>query len=120
MSNELSVIIENVLYIAMFFVCFFGAYSNYKKANVLPGAGMVALGFVMYGTYALLACTGPGFTGSFFRDFSKLGVLNSDNFVYFISFALRLGIIPIIIGIHKLRSRKTQPRENSLILVGCS
>ncbi len=102
MSYQLSVIIENVLFVAMFLLCAFGAYFNYKQAKTLPGADMVALGLMMYGVYALLAFTGPGFTGSFFRDFAKVGRLNGDNFVYFVSFALRLGLIPIIVGLHKI------------------
>lgn len=109
MSYELTVASENVLFIAIFFVCLFGAYSNYKQAKTLPGADLVALGFVMYAIYGLLAFTGPGFTGSFFRDFSKVGQLNTDNFVYFLTFVLRLGLVPIIIGLRKIaRSLKTQ------------
>ena len=109
MSYELSVIIENAIFIAIFLVCLFGAYFNYKRAKTLPGVGLVALGLMMYGIYALLAFTGPGFTGSFIRDFSKVGRLNTDNFVYFVSFALRLGLLPIVVGVYGIaRSLKTK------------
>jgi len=109
MGYVISVILENGFFIAIFALSTVVAYATYKGAKNAPGASLLAAGFMMYGLYGLLAFTGPGFTGSFFRDFSKVAVLNSDNFVYFVSFALRAGIVFIIAGIYRMAgSRRTQ------------
>ena len=98
----LSLIIENGSFVAMLVMCLIGAYSSFKHYKTLPGADLMFLGFLLYGVYALLAFTGPGFTGSYFSDFSKLGKLNSLTYLYFVSFALRLGLVLVIIGFFRI------------------
>jgi hypothetical protein len=98
----LSLLVENAVYIATFLFSIAAAYAINKQAKGAPGANLLLIGFFMYALYGLLSFTGPGFTGSFFRDFSKVGVLNSQNFVYFVSFAMRFGMVLIIAGIYRL------------------
>ena len=77
----------------------FGAYASFKHYKSLPGADLMFIGFLLYGFYALLAFTGPGFTESYFSYFSKIGKLNSENYIFFVSFALRLGLVLVVIGL---------------------
>jgi len=102
MSALTALIIENGSFILMFLFCLFGVYMSSKYYKSVPGADLVLIGFLCYGIYALLAFTGPGFTGSYFNDFSRVSTLSSQTFVYFISFALRLGLILVIIGILRI------------------
>jgi hypothetical protein len=76
----------------------------------MPGAGLLVIGFGLYGIYGLLAFTGPGFTGSFFRDYSKVGALDVENFVYFVIWALRAGMLLIIAGLYRM-ARARQPQS---------
>jgi len=98
----LSLIIENGSFVAMLLLCLLGAYASFKHYKTLPGADLMFLGFLLYGLYALLAFTGSGFTGSYFDDFSKLGKLNSLTYIYFVSFALRLGLILVLVGLFRV------------------
>jgi len=98
----LSLIIENGAYIAIFALSIATAYAINKQAKGVPGANLLAIGFFMYALYGLLSFTGPGFTGSFFRDFSKVGTLNSQNFIYFLSLIMRFGMVLVIAGIYRL------------------
>lgn len=102
MSYGLSLLIENAVYVAIFLFSVAAAYTITKHAKGVPGANLLVIGFFMYALYGILSFTGPGFTGSFFRDFSKVGMLNSQNFVYFVSFAMRFGMVLIIAGIYRL------------------
>jgi hypothetical protein len=102
MSYFLALVIENGAFLAIFLVCMLTAYTIYKRGQGLPGSELATVGFALYGMYGLLAFTGPGFTGSFFRDFSKVGSLNSMTYLYFITFALRAGMILIIAGIYRM------------------
>jgi len=97
-----SLIVENGAFIAIFIICLIGAYASFKQYKNLPGADLIFLGFLLYGVYSLLAFTGSGFTGSFFDDFSKVGKLNSLNYIYFVSFALRLGLVLVIVGFFRV------------------
>lgn len=97
-----SLIIENASFVAILLLCLLGAYSSFKRYKTMPGADLLFLGFLLYGLYALLAFTGSGFTGSYFDDFSKLGKLSSLTYVYFVSFALRLGLIFVIVGLFRV------------------
>lgn len=102
MSALAALIIENGSFIAMFLFCLFGIYVSSKYYKSVPGADLVLIGFLSYGIYALLAFTGPGFTGSYFMSFTQVSKLSSQTFVYFISFALRLGLILVIVGILRI------------------
>ena len=102
MSDLAALIIENGSFIAMFLFCLSAIYVSSKYYKSVPGADLVLVGFLFYGIYALLAFTGPGFTGSYFSDFSHTAKLNSQTFVYFISFALRLGLILVLVGILRI------------------
>ncbi len=102
MSELAALIIENGSFIIMFLFCLFGIYVSSKHYKSVPGADLVLIGFLSYGIYALLAFTGPGFTGSYFMGFTQVSTLSSQTFVYFISFALRLGLILVIVGILRI------------------
>lgn len=108
MSFALSRTIENISLVVLFLMCMYGAYVNYKHYKTLPGADLVSVGLLCYGIYGLLAFTGSGFNGSYFRDWSLIGRLDSLSFLYFLSWALRLGLILVIIGLYRIgRSLKT-------------
>lgn len=102
MNFVLSRTIENALLVALFLLCIYGAYVNYRHSKTLPGADLVFVGLLCYGMYGLLAFTGSGFNGSYFRDWSLVGRLNSATFVYFLSWGLRLGVILVIIGLYRM------------------
>lgn len=102
MGYTISLIIENGSFIAIFLISIALVYASSRKAKTVPGANLLMAGFLMYAMYGLLAVTGPGFTGSLFRDFSKIGVLVMANFVYFLSWGLRAGMVLIIIGIYRM------------------
>jgi hypothetical protein len=98
----LSLIIENASYVIIFLACAYGAYINFKQSKTMPGADILSIGFLLYGIYGMLAFAGPGFTGSYFSAFARVGVLDSATVMYFISYALRLCMILIIIGLFRL------------------
>ncbi|MBI4832792.1 MAG: hypothetical protein HY801_14825 [Candidatus Lindowbacteria bacterium] len=98
----LSLVIENGSYVVIFLACAYGAYVNLKQSKTVPGADILAIGFLIYGIYGMLAFAGPGFTGSFFSALAKVGVLDSTTTVYFISYAARLSIILVIIGLFRV------------------
>ncbi len=102
MSFALSRTIENGLLVVLFLVCVYGAYVNYKHSKTVPGANLVFVGLLCFGIYGLLAFTCSGFNGSYFRDWSLVGRLNSGNFAYFLSWGLRLGLILVIIGLFRI------------------
>jgi hypothetical protein len=102
MSDLTALIIENGSFLAMFCFCLYGVYLTSRYYKTVPGVDLLMIGFLVYGVYALLAVTGPGFTGSYFNDFSRISKLNSQNYVYFISFALRLGLLLVMAGLLKV------------------
>ena len=102
MSDLTALIVENGSFIVMFLFCLFSVYLASKHYKTVPGVDLMLLGFLIYGIYALLAFTGPGFTGSYFDGFRGIGKLKSANAVYFISIVLRLGLILVMIGILRL------------------
>ena len=108
MDYLIALIAENGSFIGISLISFFTAFSLRKKAQGVQGSGLVVAGFLLYGLYGLLAFTGPGFNGSFFRDFSKVAMLNSQTLIYFLGVASRIGMVFIFAGIYQMaRSQKT-------------
>ncbi|UCD57412.1 MAG: hypothetical protein JSV16_16675 [Candidatus Hydrogenedentota bacterium] len=105
MSVVLSLIIENGSFVAIFLISLFGAYVSFKSYKTLPGADLVSVGFLLYAVYALLAFTGPGFTGSYFNDFSGIGRFDSSSLTHLISCTSRLGLILVVIGLFRIGRR---------------
>ncbi len=102
MNYLVTLIIENGSYALIFLLCIYSAFTSYRTYTTTKGADLAAIGFLLYSIYALLAIAGPGFTGSYFRDFSKVGKVESASLVYFISFTMRLGLILLVIGLFRI------------------
>ncbi|RJP16191.1 MAG: hypothetical protein C4520_19485 [Candidatus Abyssobacteria bacterium SURF_5] len=106
MNFYASLIIENGSFLAIFLISIAAAYACNKRAKDVPGASLMMLGFLLYSVYGLLAISGPGFTGSFFRDFAKVGVLESASLIYFLGCASRVGMVLILAGMYAVAKNR--------------
>lgn len=102
MSGLLCRVIENASFAGMLVICLLGAYAAYKRREELPGADLIALGLILHATYSLLAISVPGFTGSYFEAYAKVGAFESASVGYYISYPLRLGQIIAVAGLFRV------------------
>jgi hypothetical protein len=95
-------IIENGMFLLTLLVCLYATIACLKFQKTVPGADLMAIGFMLYGIYALLAIVAPGFNGSFFEDFIFVAKLQRGTEMYFVALALRLGLILIVAGMFRV------------------
>jgi hypothetical protein len=108
--NSLSMLIlENVLYIAIFLLCMVGVVMSYKHNKTIPGADLLTLGFLVWGMSGLMAWATAGFNGSYILSYCHIGMIDGISAKFAIAYALRGGLILVIIGIFKMaRGPETQ------------
>jgi hypothetical protein len=102
LSGPQANIVEQIMFVIVILACLYGLVASYKRYKTLAGADLMFLGFLLYGAYAALAIFLPGPGGSYFIDFTLVGELNSQTAVHFVSLAMRLGLILIIIGLFRI------------------
>ncbi len=101
-SKDLSAIIESCLLVAISLPVLYVLAISYKHSKTIPGADLLFLGFLLYAAYPLVALAAVGFTESFFDNFNLVSVFHSDSYIYYVSYALRLGLILAIIGLFRI------------------
>lgn len=108
MGGVVASAIEEVAFAIVILICLYGMVMSYRRYKTLPGADLMLLGFLLYGAYALLAIFLPGWGGSYFNNFTLVGNLGKGTQLYFLSLALRLGLIFVLIGLYRIgRGMKT-------------
>ncbi len=102
MSPVFSAISESCLIVVISLLGLYALAISYKHSKTIPGADLLFLGFLLYAAYPLVALATVGFTESFFDNFTLVSAFDSDTYIYFVSYALRLGLILAIIGLFKI------------------
>ncbi len=102
MSVILATTIEIGLIAVTFLIVLYALAISYKHSKTIPGADLLFLGLLFYAAYPLAALGAAGFTQSFFDNFCLVGEINSVSYMFFVSYAARLGLILAIIGLFKV------------------
>ncbi|NQU07886.1 MAG: hypothetical protein HQ583_04935, partial [Candidatus Abyssubacteria bacterium] len=98
MSIGVALVIENGCFAVIALLCIYGLIACQKHTKTIAGADLLVLGLLFYCTSALFAMGATGFTGSFFDGFTRVVYLNNSSYMYFLSVAMRLGLILVIVG----------------------
>lgn len=102
MSEGVTLVIENGCFAIIVLLCIYGLIACQKHTKTITGADLLVIGLLFYCTSALFAMGATGFTGSFFDGFTRVGYLNSRSYMYFLSVAMRLGLILVIVGLFRM------------------
>jgi len=102
MSVILATTIEICLIVVILLLGLCALAISYKHYKTIPGADLLFVGLLFYVAYPLAALGAAGFTQSFFDNFYMIGEISSVSYMFFVSYAARLGLILAIIGLFKI------------------
>ncbi len=102
MSEGVALVVENGCFAVIALLCIYGLIACQKHTKTMAGADLLVVGLLFYCISALFALGATGFTGSFFDGFTRVGYLNNSSYMYFLSVAMRLGLILVIVGLFRV------------------